>query len=435
MGDFLSYPWWVLLFFALGVIAALTAILSLFFEIGGRPEEIQVTGAPSVTSRDFMEAFAGTANAPLMEGGGIRLLNNGDEIFPDMLDAVRTARQSVNWMVYIWEPGEVSDRVFEALLERARAGIEVRVLLDGMGCIRVPDESVERLRAAGGQVCWFRPPRFGKLTRFHKRNHRRAIVMDGCVGYTGGAAVADKWLGDAGSPDHWRDSMVRVEGCIASNLQSAFTQLWAETLGEILVGPKFYPTSFDDDSAGEEISRHVTLVSSPSDENHPLRKAFWLSFRCARERLYITSPYFAPDASTRAVIADRARADVDVRILLPNEHTDAVPIRWASHGYYEELLEAGVRIYEYQPTMIHVKHLVIDGVWSVVGSANMDVRSQELNEEVILGIQDRGFGERLQETFLDDLRRAREIRLDEWRRRGWGVRALERACATLAEQY
>lgn len=435
MSGLLDHPWWLMLLAAIGVIAIVTAILSLFFEIGGRPDELTSTEAPRLGSREFLDAFAGLANAPLMEGGTATLLNNGDEIFPAMLDAIRDARQTVNWMAYIWEPGKVSDQVFDALIDAAGRGVEVRVMLDGMGGMRAPDEGIRRLREAGGKVCWFRPLSFGKLTRIHRRNHRRAIVMDGCVGFTGGVAVGDKWLGDAQDPEHWRDSMVCVRGCIASNLQAAFAELWTETSGEILVGSRFYPTSFADNPPGEEISKHVTITSSPSAEHYPLRKVIWLSFRSARERLYITSPYFVPDASTRAVVADRAREGVDVRVLLPNEHTDAVPIRWASHAYYDELLEAGVRIWEYQPTMIHAKQMVIDGMWSIVGSANMDVRSKELNEEVILGIQDPGFGQELERTFLEDIQRAKEIRLDEWRKRGKAARALERVCRMLEEQY
>jgi cardiolipin synthase len=435
MGNLLSYPWWILLFSVLGVVSAAAAIVTLFFSLGRRPREIWVTQAPAVHTKDFLLGISGTVNAPLQKGGTARVLNNGVEIYPAILEAFRQAQRTINFMAYIWEPGKVSKQFFDVLCERAREGIEVRVLLDGMGGIRAPDEGIERLREAGGKVQWFRQFRFGKLTRFHKRNHRRAIVIDGKVGFTGGAAVGDKWLGDAQSEEHWRDMMFEVRGCAASNLQSAFTQLWASSSGEILIGPAFYPHDEDTVDAGEELSHHINVISSPSDESHPLRKFFFISFRCARERLYVTSPYFVPDDETRQVLADRARAGVDVRLLLPNEHTDAVPIRWASHSYYDELLAAGVRIYEYQKTMMHAKCMVADGAWSVVGSANMDIRSKELNQENIIGILDRGFGRQLEETFLADLEQAREIRLDAWRKRGIGARILERFFVLFAEQY
>lgn len=435
MTPFLPGPWWVTLFFAIGVVAVISAVVTLFFSLGRRPGDIWVTQAPAVDTEDFLLGISGTLNAPLVKGGGARILNNGVEIFPAILEAFGKAERSINFMVYIWEPGEVSRRIVDALCERARDGIEVRLLLDGMGGLRAPDEDVERLREAGGTVQWFRRFRLGKITRFHKRNHRRAIVIDGKIGFTGGASVGDKWLGDAQDPDHWRDMMVEVTGCAASNLQSAFTQLWASTCGEILIGPAFYPHDAEVAESAEELSRHVNVISSPADEAHPLRKFFFVSFRCARHRIYLTSPYFVPDDETRELLAERARAGVDVRLLVPSEHTDAKPIRWASHSYYQPLLAAGVRIYEYQRTMLHSKTLVVDGRWSIVGSANLDIRSKELNQENVIGILDRGFGTQLETTFVDDLRAAREIRLEEWRRRGLGARALERFWVLFAEQY
>ena len=375
MDAILSLPWWILLFFVVGVIAVFGSILTLFFEVGGRPADMEATECPEVGDPNFIAAIAGAANAPTMKGGRAELLNNGDEAFPVMLEAVRNARKTVNWMVYIWKDGRASDLVLDALTERARAGVEVRLLLDGLGGKDAPDDKLKTFEEAGGHVSWFRKPQFGKLTRMHKRNHRRAIVIDGRVAFTGGMAVADEWLGDARNPDEWRDCMVKLTGCLAPNLQSAFAQLWTETTGEMLVGEEFYPQDppgedGDGEPGKDEISHHLPVISSPSDENHLLRKPFWLSLRCARERIWITTPYFVPDPSIREVLKDQARAGIDVRVLVPNEHIDLPPIRWAAQYYYEEMLEAGVRIWEYQPTMIHAKLLVVDGRWSIVGSAN-----------------------------------------------------------------
>lgn len=431
----LDYPWWVLLFFVLGVLATIAAVTTLFTAWGRRPPEVWVVDPPEVGSKDFLLGISGSLNAPLESGGGARLLNNGDEFFPAMVEAFRSAEKSINFSAYIWEPGKVSEMMTEVLSERARAGVPVRILLDGMGGLRAPEEHLERLREAGAEVETFRPFRLGKITRFYKRNHRRAIVVDGKVGFTGGAAVGDKWLGDARNPDEWRDIMVEITGCGASNLQSGFTQLWGSVCGELLMGPAYYPHEEEMETRGEEISHHVNIISSPSDDSYPLRKFFYISFAGGRERIYVTSPYFVPDDETREVLRARAQDGVDVRILLPNEHTDAKPIRWASHRYYEELLEGGVRVYEYQKTMIHSKTVVIDGIWCIVGSANMDIRSQELNQENVIGMLDRGFGEELERTFLVDLEDAKEMDLDEWRRRGLGARLLERAAATFAEQY
>jgi cardiolipin synthase len=434
LSEFRALPWWVLGFWALGVLALFTAIVSLFFALGRRPRRTWASELPPVTSRDFLVGISGLVSAPLHAGGSVQVLNNGDEFFPSMLEAIRGARRSVSFSVYIWEPGKVSDLFFDALIDRARAGVTVRLLLDGLGGIRAPQAGLDALRAAGGRIHRFRPPQLGRLTRFHQRNHRRAIVIDGLVGFTGGAAVGDKWLGDAGGPDEWRDCMFRVTGPLARSLQSAFATLWASCAGEMLVGDDHYPPVVAPPE-GETVSYHTAVASSPASEDHPLRVFYMLSFLAARESLYITTPYFVPDAQTRGVVATRARLGVDVRILVPNQLTDAIPIRLAGHSYFEDLLAAGVKIYEYQPAMMHAKTVVVDGVWSIVGSANMDIRSKELNQENVLGILDEGLGRQLQETFLQDLRHAERIDLARWRKRSLWQRAKERACVLFAEQY
>jgi cardiolipin synthase A/B len=415
-----------------GAVAIVGVIVTLFTSFGRRPSVYKVTEAPPVEDVDFLVSLAGAMGTPVRSGGTAQLLNNGVEFFPAMLEAIRRAQHSINFTAYIWEPGQVSDQFFAALTERARAGVQVRLLLDGMGGLRAPKEGLEALRAAGGKVEPFRPPRLGKLTRFHKRTHRRAIVIDGRVGFTGGGAVADKWRGDAEHPEHWRDTMVQVTGPPAATLQTAFVSLWAPVSGELLTGDRFFPPQRDEPGPA---LKHVGVASSPSEDDHPLRLFFLQSFQAARRRLYIASPYFVPDSAVRAAVVARARAGVDVRVLLPNELTDAKPIRRASHRYYEELLSGGVRIYEYQPTMMHAKGVVVDGKWSVVGSANMDIRSHELNAENVIGLLDDAFGAQMERAFLEDLARAREFRLEEWKQRGQWSRLLERACALFAEQY
>jgi cardiolipin synthase A/B len=430
----MNMPWWAWFFFAFGMLAFLTAVVSLFFALGRRPQRMWTDEIADVGSPDFIEPLAALLNSPLRNGGRARLLDNGDAYFTAMYSDFADAQRSINFMAYIWEPGRVSDEMFEALIAACRRGIQVRVLLDGFGGFRCPQDDIERLREAGGRVAVFRPLRLGKLLRFHRRNHRRAIVIDGRIGYTGGAAVGDKWLGDARNPDEWRDSMVRVTGCLVENLQSAFAELWAFSTGEVLTGDSFFP---DDGPTSDDggTARSIGVISSPSSEEHPLRLFFFLSFLAARERLWIASPYFVPDKHLRLVVERRARAGVDVRLLLPNEHTDAKPIRRASHSYYSELMDAGVRIFEYQPTMMHSKSLVVDGKWSVIGSANMDVRSKELNEENVIGILDGDFAHQLELSFEKDLASSKEIDRVAWRRRGVGARILERISVLFAEQY
>jgi cardiolipin synthase A/B len=429
-----DYPWLVQTLAILGALACVGVLAALFFTIGQGPLDVVTTSTSPVDSRDFLLGISGLAGAPLREGGTARLLNNGDAFFPELLRAIRAARRSVTFSCYIWEKGKASDEVVAALLARARAGVQVRVLLDGFGGARAPKKDMDALRAAGAKVEVFRAPRLGALTRFHKRNHRRAIVIDGVVGFTGGIAVGDKWLGDAQDEDHWRDSMVEVTGPLAATLQTAFADVWAGTTGELLLGPTFFPPPEVAPPRGERITAHVGLASSPYYETRPLRFFFVQTFLAARKRLWITTPYFVPDEATRKAVESRARAGVDVRILMPDSHTDAKVIRLASHAYYEELMRAGVRIYEYQQTMMHTKHAVVDGEWSVVGSANMDIRGNALNEENVLGILDAEFGRQIEETFLRDLAKSKEFHLAGWSRRWW-ERPFDRAATLFAQQY
>ena len=429
-----AHSWWLLTLAGLGGLSLCTVILTLFFPFGRRPPAVRITAAPPVTSSEFLVAVPGAAGAPVRAGGTIQLLDNGVALLRDL----NAARRTIHFSVYIWEPGQTSDQVFAVLIDRAKSGVAVRLLIDGLGGMKVPDKDVAALKAAGGQVATFSAPRFGKLTRFDRRDHRRAIVVDGTVAYTGGMAVADKWMGDADTDQHWRDTMVRVTGPLAASVQSAFVAPWAQSSGELLAGPGVFPPpepSADPAPDARRVTLHMGLSSSPSSEDHPLRVFFIQSFVSARRTLHITTPYFVPDEGTREVVAARARAGVDVRLLLPDQHTDARPIRLTSHAYYERLLESGVRIYEYQGTMMHTKGVVVDGVWSIVGSANMDIRSKELNSENVLGVLDEGFGRDMEATFSRDLRHAREISLAEWRRRGPWERAKERMAVLFSEQY
>ena len=438
-----DYPWWMKVLAGIGGAAVVGILVTLFFSLGRRPSDILIPYNPPVTSPDFMAGLAGVAGAPLRTGGTAKLLNNGDQFFPALYDAIRNAKQSVNFAVYIWEDGKPSDELLAVLSERARAGVQVRVLLDAMGAINSPEDKLKQLQEAGAKVKVFRSARLGRLSRFHKRNHRRTIVVDGTTAFTGGMAIGDKWLGHAQDPEHWRDSMVMVTGPLAATVQSGFVDDWAhvpdddgDESGEILVGPAFFPVLPDPVVApGQAVAVHTGLASSPSSENHPIRLVFLQVFAAARQKLYVANSYFVPDETIRKTVIERAKAGVDVRILLPGENTDAKPIRQTSHSYYQELMEAGVKIYEYQPTMMHAKTVVVDGMLSVVGSSNMDVRSKELNQENVLAILDAGFAGELEATFHADLANAKQIDLEAWKKRGPVKRFTERISSLLAEQY
>jgi cardiolipin synthase len=434
--SFLAHgPWWVWLLMAVGALAVVMVFAALFLPDWHRPTRFTTSLDAFVGSEEFLQGLRTFLNVPLLRGGDVEILQNGDAFFPAMLDAIRSARDTINFQVYIFEPDSIGRQFLDALEERARAGVEVRLLVDAFGSHKLDREIREGLQDAGCRISRFRPLKLTTLVRVWKRDHRRAIVVDGRVAFTGGGAVADKWTGTAQDEEHWRDSMTRVTGPLASGVQTAFAGNWVYCTGEVLAGPRFYPT--DEEASSDAASGPVALAiaSSPSDSAQPIRLLYWLSFRSARERICISSSYFIPGPLIRDAIKERARSGVDVRILVPGVKTDAKPVRLAGHGYYEELLEAGVRIFEYEPTMMHAKTVTIDHVWSIVGSSNMDARSTEINEENNLAIADEGLARAIEEGFLGDVERSREIRLEEFRRRSLFARFKERVCSLLLEQY
>jgi cardiolipin synthase A/B len=422
-------PWWSWVLLGIGVVSLVSVIGALFLPDWPEPDYQKGFGLDTGTD-DFVQAAAGFLNLPVLRGGQATLLENGDAFYPAMLEAIRGARESVNFEVYIFVPDEVGCRFLDAFKERARAGVEVRVLVDAFGSHTLRKRDRDDLREAGVRIERFRPLALRNLVRIYRRTHRRAIVVDGRVAFTGGAAVSKKWIGNVRNIHEWRDSMTRVTGPLVSGIQSAFATNWVYCTGEVIAGPRFYPTF-----QSVEGARGVSVVSSPSDAHQPIRLLFWLSFINARRRLWISNSYFIPDRRLRQAVVERARSGVDVRVLVPGNHTDAVPVQLAGHSYYQELLEAGVRVFEYQPAMMHAKTVVVDDGWSIVGSANLDERSMELNEENVFGIADRDFARAVSDGLESDFARSREIRLEEWRRRSIFHRGLETIAKTLIEQY
>jgi cardiolipin synthase len=367
---------------------------------------------------------------PLYRGGEATVLQNGDAFFGEMLRAVRDARETINFEVYIFEPDELGRQFMDALTERAHAGVEVRLLVDWFGSWKLRKRHVEELRRGGVRVQRFRPLALRHLVRIYRRTHRRAIVIDGRVAFTGGAAVSKKWVGDVRSAHEWRDSMTRITGPLVCGIQAAFVETWLYCTGEVLAGERFFPPTKP--TAG---LCSISVASTPSEAQQPVRLLFWMTFAGARRRLWISNSYFIPDLRLRNAVVERARQGVDVRILVPGNHTDAVPVQLAGRSYYEELLQAGVRIFEFLPSMMHAKTIVVDDAWSVVGSANMDERSMELNEENVVGIVDEGLARAIAEGLTQDFTRSREVHLDQWRQRPLWQRGMERLAKVLIEQY
>jgi len=424
-----TLPWWGWALMLIGAISLVSVIGALFLPDWPQPP-LTAGFEADPESEEFVGYAAGMLGLPVYRGGTATILQNGDQFYPPMLEAIRGARETINFEVYIFEPDEIGRQFIDALKERARAGVEVRLLVDWFGGISLKQRFREELKAAGVKVERFRPFALRNLVRIYRRTHRRAIVIDGKIAFTGGAAVSKKWEGDVRNPHQWRDSMTRVTGQLVTGIQAAFTTNWVYCTGEVLAGPRFYPAHQE----GPGLCG-LSLVSSPADSMQPIRLLFWLSFRNARRRIWICNSYFIPDVQLRDAVMDRARAGVDVRILIPGDHTDAVPVQLAGRSYYEELLSAGVRIFEFQPAMMHAKTVVVDDGWTIVGSANMDERSMELNEENVIGIADQVFARAVAEGVERDLARSREVRLEEWRRRPVWQRAFEKFAKILIEQY
>jgi cardiolipin synthase len=420
-------PWWHTTLLVIGVVASLTAVGVLFLGFNNAPRTISTSQpVPPVHSREFAAGISRLVNAPIERGGTVEVLNNGDEFLPALLKSLNGARSSINFSVFIWEKGAFGTQVLDALIAQQSRGVAVRVLLDGYGARYAPDDRFAELEKLGGRVESFRTPKFGTWTRIHRRNHRRSIVIDGEIGFTGGMAVSDKWLGHAQDPDHWRDLMFKVTGPLAASLQAAFVDAWVSSSGEILLGRDLHEEAGMAPSAGPAgVDRFIHHVNSPADDDQSMAYFFLLPVLAARERVSIATPYFIPDEPLKHALEEKARSGVDVRLLLPGRHIDNHTARWSGQNHYDDLMRAGVKIYEYRPTFTHAKYVVVDGQWSIVGSPNLNSRSRQLDEENAFGILDAGLAGRLETIFSADLERADEITIDAWRRRGPIVRALQ----------
>ncbi len=431
MSDLLgsSLPWWGWALLTIGLVGLISVFGALFLPDWKQPDYRLGTDAAAGTEA-FVESAAALLNIPVYRGGEATLLQNGDAFYPAMLQAIREATDNVTFEVYIFEPDEIGRQFMDAFLERVRHGVEVRLLVDWFGSLKFKRRHREELTRAGVQVQVFRPLSLRNLVRIYRRTHRRAIVIDGRIAFTGGAAISKKWAGDVRTNHEWRDSMTRVTGPLVGGIQSAFAENWVYCTGEVLSASRFFPRP--DPGPGPCT---MSVVSSPSDALQPIRILFWLSFANARRRLWICNSYFIPDPRLRQAVVERARNGVDVRVLVPGNHTDAVPVQLAGRSYYDELLAAGVRIYEYLPAMMHAKTLVADDAWAVIGSANMDERSMELNEENVVGIAHEPFARAVADGLERDFARSRPVTLEEWRRRPLWMRALEVLAKALIEQY
>lgn len=415
-----------------GVILALIGILSVTHDTPVRSviAEGDRDGPPSVEDPLFarsMELFAGVIIEP---GNGVELLLNGNGTYPRLWRDLASAQRTITVQMYYSQPGAVADSLQRYLTDRARNKVRVLLLLDAFGSQPLKREWIEGLKQAGVEVHWLRPLRWYTLQKAAQRSHVRVVVVDGKVGYTGGFGLADYWLGDGRREDQWREMNARFEGPTVAALQAAFAAGWAEATGELLTGDMFFPKSSFADIGDVQAGLLYTI---PSTGSTSAERYLALSIAGARKTLYITNSYFVPGENFMQLLLAAAHRGVDVRVLTVSDKTDVKTTWYAGRTYYEKLLQGGVRIYEYQPTMIHAKSMVVDGIWSSIGSMNFDNRSLSFNNESVLVALDRNVGAQMDSIFLDDLKWSKEIKLDEFRKRPlsgkileWGAQKLRR---------
>jgi cardiolipin synthase A/B len=377
----------------------------------------------------FERCMAHLLGPPLVDGNRITSLSNGDEIFPAMLAAIRSARATITFETYIYWSGKVGKEFGAALIERANAGVRVHVLLDWVGSNNLDATVIAELQQAGVDVERYRPLRWYSLSRMNSRTHRKLLVIDGRLGFIGGVGIADQWAGHAQSPDNWRDSHFQVEGPVVAHLQAAFADNWMKTHADVFNAERYFPPLT---AVGE--SRAQVFKSSPREGGDSARLMFLLSIAAARQRILIGNSYFVPDSRTIKALVAALQRGVQIEIIVPGRHIDTKITRRASRSQWGPLLTAGATIYEYQPTMYHCKLLVIDDCWVSVGSTNFDNRSFRLNDEANLNVFDQHFADEQAGVFAMDKQVSRQVTLSEWQQRPRLEKALESLAGLLRSQ-
>jgi cardiolipin synthase len=382
-----------------------------------------------VADGQFLRSMGVLLGPALLPGNKVDTLVNGDQIFPAMLDAIRSAKKTVTFQSYIYWEGKVGKQFADALSERARAGVKVHVLLDWAGSHKMDKASINEMGRAGAEVMKYHHPQWFKYRHLNHRTHRKLLVVDGRIGFTGGVGIADEWSGNAQDKDHWRDTHYRIEGPTVAQLQGAFGDNWTKATGAVLHGDDYFPQVEPRGAFPAQMFK-----SSVEGGAESMQLMYLLSLAASKSTIDLSMAYFIPDGHTMDHLVAALKRGVRLRIILPGKETDSWLVRRASRAHWGRILENGGEIYEYQPTMFHCKVLVIDGLWTSVGSTNFDSRSFSLNDEANLNVYDRAFAQRQIADFENDLKRAQRITFDEWRNRPWYEKALEHTIAFFGPQ-
>jgi cardiolipin synthase A/B len=403
-------PTYLLVFAIGGIAVSLLTFLIAFFHPGleyrtGTPD------LPPLQSPEFARLVALLSDSEIHPDTAIEVLTNGECFYEAELAAIRGAQSHIALEAYIFQKGEIASRFIDALTERARAGVEVRLVLDAIGSLNTWPSTFRDLIDAGGQICWYNTCRWYNLPRLNNRTHREILIVDGITGFLGGAGIADHWWKSRGRRHRqWRDTMFRVQGRAVASLTSMFVENWLEASGNLLIDPKYYP---DYPVRGNVTS--LVINSTPSfGRSTRARMLFQFLIASAQRSIHLTTPYFLPDRGANHELVRALDRGVDVRILVPGRHSDHLLTRRSSRRLYGDLLQHGAAIFEYRPAMIHTKSLVVDGAWSVVGSTNFDHRSFGINDEINLAAEDEVLAARLGADFQRDLAQSHRVTYDEW---------------------
>ena len=405
----------------ISVVATVLLCLVIINFAGGEQKMVrQVQRLYSVSDPEFQRNMGLMLGPQIVGGNKIDVLLNGDQIFPSMLKAIRAAQKTINFETYIYWSEEIGNEFALALAERARAGVAVHLLVDAVGSSKLDAAQMKTMESAGVVIRKYRPLRWYTLARLNNRTHRKLLVIDGKVGFTGGVGIAGQWTGHAQDPSHWRDSHFRIEGPVVAQMQSVLIDNWTKTTGTVVHGENYFPplTAVGDKSA-------QVFSSSPTGGSESMALMYLLSITAARTSIDLSASYFVPDTLTEDALRAALLRGVKVRIITPGTNMDAEVVRLASRGNWGPLLKAGALMYEYQPTMYHTKTMIVDGLLVSVGSTNFDTRSFKLNDEANLNVFDSSFARELTTVFENDLRNSKRVSLAQWENRPWTNQAIE----------
>lgn len=418
---------------ALTVVATVVlGLLALNFTAGEQKVQKQLPRLYSTTDPQFERALGSLLGPPLVDGNEVTELLNGDQIFPPMLAAIKAAQKTITFETYIYWSGDIGKAFADALSERARAGVKVHVLLDWVGTAKMEDSYLNEMRAAGVQIEKFHKPHWYNLARLNNRTHRKLLVVDGQVGFTGGVGIAPEWTGNAQDPDHWRDSHYLVRGPVVAQMQATFLDNWLKVTGKVLHGDLYFPPLAQTPPVGTQKAQMFS--SSPSSGSESMQLMYHLAITAADRSIDLSAAYFVPDDLTLKLLMDALGRGVRLRIITPGEHTDTETVKAASRGTWGQLLQAGAEIYEYRHTMYHCKVLIVDDLMVSVGSTNFDNRSFRLNDEANLNVYDADFAKRQTKVFEADIKRSERVTYEAWLDRPWTEKLAERLSGLLSSQ-